>query len=60
MPSRVKFAASRASSAATRKSATSADWPNFALRALFELDSPERFAAQVVNVVDEAEGLKNF
>jgi hypothetical protein len=48
MPSRVKFAASRASSAATKKSATSADWPNHALRALFELDSPERFAAQVV------------
>jgi hypothetical protein len=48
MPSRVKFAASRASSAATRKSATSADWLNHALRALFELDSPERFAAQVV------------
>jgi hypothetical protein len=44
----VKFVTSCASSAATRKSATSADWLNLALRAPFELDALERFAAQVV------------
>jgi hypothetical protein len=40
----VKFAPS----AATQKSAISADWLNLALRAPFELDALERFAAQVV------------